>query len=331
MHKPSIQALLFKTLFPRPRQGDPTTLHDHIRQNLIPEVRTETTNFYGAIDCPEAQFPGLDYSYPPHRRRLACFPWHRRLFRAFDELRLTKNEIWSFCTWEGTKAEKENYEASIGRRIRDTTIDGIAPADEIRPPLAQPAPDPHPWQAQPQVSDFSRNLLEAGTEAAAYSGSEDDVDVLANNYDDALSLHLQAAAAARAAGTRDFEANEQWEQWLKEAMERNELDVDGMLEAIRQGRPFSISPSHILDASVHPPTLGLASGPRAATGPVTPTLTMVSNARAAPRGTTAMNNTQVAMANVWNLGNQIVRSVHGGNVAIIAPSSANSRTAAEAR
>ena len=103
--------------------------------------------------------------------------------------------------------------------------------------------------------------------------------------------------------------DERWEQWLKEAMERNELGVDGMLEAIRQGQPFPISPSHILDATVNPPTLSL-------------TATGLGPSSSAPTTASAMNDTQIAMVNVWNLGNEIVRNVNAGNVAIVAPNPA---------
>jgi hypothetical protein len=306
MHKPSISTLIYKTLFPRPRQGDPTTFSAHINRNLVPEVRIETANFYGALDCIEAQYPGLDYSYGPHRRRLSRFPWHKKLFRAFDELSLTRNEILSLCQWEGTKSAKDKYERDVGREIRDTTMDGIAPADQNRRPVAYPNPDLRDWRAAARMTMADRLLVEDGFEGEADPESDGEMDILSTSNGDSLNAHLRSAAEARARGEGGVVLDEQWEQWLKEAMERNELGVDGMLEAIRQGRPFAISPSHIIDATVHPPTLSLANPPSG----LDPN---------APAAASAMNDTQIAMVNVWNLGNEIVRNVNAGNASLVAP------------
>jgi hypothetical protein len=308
MHKPSISILVYRTLFPRPRQGDPSTFSAHINRNLVPEVRIETANFYGALDCIEAQYPGLDYSHVPHRRRLSRFPWHKKLFRAFDELGLTRDEILSLCQWEGTKSAKDKYETDVGRVIRDTTMDGIAPADERRRPIAHPHPRLRGWQAAAGLT-LAHPPLEDGIEGEADQESDGDNDNLSTSRHDALNARLRSAAEARARAEGTAVPNEQWEQWLKEAMERNEFGVDGMLEAIRQGRPFQISPSHILDATVNPPTLSLATS---ASGPHS----------SAPTTASAMNDTQMAMVNVWNLGNEIVRNVNAGNAAIVAPAPA---------
>lgn len=317
MHKPAISTLVYKTLFPRPRQGDPTTLSAHINRNLVPEVRVETANFYGALDCIEAQYPGLDYSHPPHRRRLSRFPWHKKLFRVFDELGLTRNEILSLCQWEGTKSAKDKYERDVGRVIRDTTMDGVAPADEWRRPVALPNPDLRDWRAAARLTLADQPLVEDGEESEADQDSDDDMDILSPDEGNNLNARLRSAAEARATAEGRMVPDEQWEQWLKEAIERNEVGVDGMLEAIRQGRPFPISPSHILDATVDPPTLSLtttASGSR-------------QNASAAP---SALNDTQIAMVNVWNLGNEVVRNVNAGNAAIVAPAPAAAATATAA-
>lgn len=317
MHKPSISSLIYKTLFPRPRQGDPTTFSAHINRNLVPEVRIETANFYGALDCIEAQYPGLDYSYAPHRRRLSRFPWHKKLFRAFDELCLTRNEILSLCQWEGTKSAKDKYERDVGRLIRDTTIDGIAPAAASRRPVALANPDLRDWQTAARLTVANQPLVEDGFEAEADHNSGGGMHALPTSNYNNLNVHLRSAAVARARGGGGVGLDEQWEQWLKEAMERNGLGVDGMLEAIRQGRPFAISPSHIVDATVHPPTLSLA-----ATAPG-----LLSSTPAAVSG---MNDTQIAYVNVWNLGNEIVRNVNAGNASLVAPVPAAAAAAAAA-
>jgi hypothetical protein len=306
MHKPYVSTLVFRTLFPRPRQGDPTTLSAHINRNLVPEVRIETANFYGALDCIEAQYPGLNYSHAPHRARLSRFPWHKKLFRAFDELNLTKDEILTLCQWEGTKSAKDKYERDVGRLIRDTTMDGIAPAVESRMPVAHPNPDLRRWRAAASQATADQRLVENNTEGEVDQDSDGDIDILSTSNGDNLNAHLRAAAEVRAGGEGGLVLDEQWEQWLKEAMERNELGVDGMLEAIRQGRPFAISPSHILDATVHPPTLSLAN-------------TASGQRSNAPPTASTMNDTQIAMVNVWNLGNEIVRNVNAGNAALVAP------------
>jgi hypothetical protein len=317
MHKPSVSSLIFKTLFPRPRQGDPTTFSAHINRNLVPEVRIETANFYGALDCIEAQYPGLDYSHAPHRRRLSRFPWHKKLFRAFDELCLTRNEILSLCQWEGTKSAKDKYERDVGRLIRDTTMDGVAPAAASRRPVAHVNLDLRDWRAAARLTVADQRLVEDGFEGEVDPNSEGGIDILSASNDSNLNVHIRSAAQARARGGGGFGLDEQWEQWLKEAMERNGLGVDGMLEAIRQGRPFAISPSHIVDATVHPPTLSLA-------------MTAPESRSSAPAAVSGMNDTQIAYVNVWNLGNEIVRNVNAGNASLVAPAPAAAAAAAAA-
>ncbi|KAI9837058.1 MAG: hypothetical protein M1819_000707 [Sarea resinae] len=122
--KPLTQ-VVYNHLFPHPRPTDPASFAVHLSRNLIPEVRIETATFYGTLDTIEARYPGLDYSYGPHRMRLGRFTWHRRLFRAFDELRLTESEIAALCRWEGTKWARERYEADEGIKVLDTTGDEI--------------------------------------------------------------------------------------------------------------------------------------------------------------------------------------------------------------
>ncbi|KAJ6144283.1 hypothetical protein N7470_008178 [Penicillium chermesinum] len=121
MRKPSLSQIVYNATFPRPRTSDPGSFAAHINRHLVPEVRMETNNFYGPPDCIEAQYPGLDYSYAPHRLRLGRFPWHRRLFRVFDELGLTREEISELCCWEGTKSARTRYELEEGVTVRDTT------------------------------------------------------------------------------------------------------------------------------------------------------------------------------------------------------------------
>lgn len=127
MHGQSISQLVYRHLFAVSRASDPPCFSAHLKNNLVPEIRQETSTFYGSFESLEAKYPGLDYTHPPHRMRLGRFPHHRRLFRAFDELGLTKNEILSLCRWEGTRWARESYERQERVKIRDTTGDGISP------------------------------------------------------------------------------------------------------------------------------------------------------------------------------------------------------------
>jgi hypothetical protein len=121
MKAPAIDQLVYECLFPKPKATDPQNFQGLLQRNLVPEVRLETQAFYGHLSSQEAKYPGLDYSYQPHRVRLSRYTWHRRLFRAFDNLGLTKSEIASLTKWEGTRWAKERFEREQGIVIRDTT------------------------------------------------------------------------------------------------------------------------------------------------------------------------------------------------------------------
>jgi hypothetical protein len=225
MHKPSITQLVYKHLYPRPNtQKDPPSFAQFVSRLLVHEVRTETTNFYGSLNCVEAQYPGLDYSFWAHRQRLGRFPHHKRLFRAFDELGLTKNEIYSICQWEGTKSAKDKYEKDAGRKITDTTLEDVTVEEDRQPPVV------YFYGEEDERSDMSEDEMNTLP------------DEVTESYGVQLNEQLRAAADAHARG-QPVVFDEQWEQWLKEALERNELGVDAIMGAIREGRPFPNSPS----------------------------------------------------------------------------------------
>ncbi|CRK33273.1 hypothetical protein BN1723_003950 [Verticillium longisporum] len=119
----AVDQLVFESMFSKSRAGDPPNFHAFLQRTLILEVRSEVHAFFGHLDTQEAKYPGLDYCNPVHRVRLSRWPWHRRLFRAFDSLRLTPNEIANLTKWEGTKWAKERYEKEQGITIRDTAAD----------------------------------------------------------------------------------------------------------------------------------------------------------------------------------------------------------------
>lgn len=121
MKPPAIDQLVYECMFPKPKATDPQSFQALLQRQLVPEVRLETQAFYGHLSSQEAKYPGLDYSYRPHRVRLSRYQWHRRLFRAFDNLGLTESEIASLTKWEGTRWAKERFEREQGIVIRDTT------------------------------------------------------------------------------------------------------------------------------------------------------------------------------------------------------------------
>lgn len=222
MHKPLVSQLLYKTLYPKPRQNDPSSWAQHISRHLVPEVRLETAAFYGQLDNIEAQYPGLDYAYPPHRQRLWRYPYHRRLFRAFDELHLTRDEILSLCQWEGTRSAKQKYESDSNTEIRDTTLDDMARAEPAQRPIAiiEQVPEPHGSvnvafcrRREGVITDEQSSGLMDLPEESEESGEEDD------SYGVELNHHLRAAAEARSRG-ENVVVDEGFERFVRN-MERN--------------------------------------------------------------------------------------------------------------
>lgn len=245
MHKPPLPQLVYNAIFPKARTNDPASFAAHISRNLVPEVRIETSTFYGTLDCIEAQYPGLDYSHPPHRMRLSRFPWHKKLFKAFDDLGLTEGEIASLCRWEGTKSARERYERDEGVKVRDTTADDVFLA--VQP--ARPSVQIHSWDEGelPTVLDKELRDNEVQTEEETeenlenYETADEDEDISEDeveSYGVELNQRLLEATAARERGA-DVSLDEDWEQWLKEAVESG--GYSDMFNTIRSGRPFGSS------------------------------------------------------------------------------------------
>lgn len=248
MHKPSIAQAVYNATFPRPKSSDPTSFNLHITRNLVPEVRIETSAFYGSLDCIEAQYPGLDYSYGPHRMRLGRFPWHRRLFEVFDELGLTNAEIDSLCRWEGTKSARERYEKEEGVKVHDTTADGVRPATPAPPPSARFPTDEAAatptYSAQDSAKDIDSTVVQEMLPMMATTQQQSEGDDFEGDYSDGemesygmqLNQRLIYATAARERGDNTIPLDEDWEQWLKEAVERG--SYSDMLNAVRTGQPL---------------------------------------------------------------------------------------------
>lgn len=222
MKRPSVHDIVFKHQFPNPRQNEPQNFYTHVQRNLVPEVRVEVQTFYGALDSLEAQYPGLNYTHEPHRRRLGRFPWHRRLFRTFDQLRLTNDEILSICQWEGTKSAKDKYEAETGRNIRDTTADSVAPIE----------------RSDPRATILRIPRRQPSTETMAHIGALDEQKVADQSDEDEIqaSVGVQLNDQLMAVDEGDSPNEGPLEEWLKYMHER-EVDRDSVLQAIRAGHP----------------------------------------------------------------------------------------------
>ena len=228
MKKPRIEELVTSRLYPQRKDIDPSDWQTHIRRSLIQEVRTETVCFYGPVDCLEAQYPGLDYANPAHRLRLSRFPAHRKLFRVFDELRLTNYEIQRLCTWEGTRWARRTYEANNKVKIKDTTWNGIEDFTNQRPTVTVAPSCTEEIEAEPgEISDNNPDS-EGEDEEMIDSDESDELseeeseDELQRSVGVDLNQRLLVATEARARG-EEATIDADWEQWLKEAAERGDL------------------------------------------------------------------------------------------------------------
>lgn len=286
-----IDELVHECMFPpsKAKATDPQNFHALLQRSLVPEVRAETTSFYGDLDTKEAQYPGLDYSHPPHRRRLSRFTWHRRLFRAFDTLGLTKSEIAGLTKWEvshfgktilwrgvrqtkflqGTIWAKKRYEAEQGIIIKDTTGDCIE--DWVEPALRQP-------RAQPQVAEVEEmEAVEAEEDSDDMDEDEEDSEMEIESVGVELNERLRAAVAQREAGDTAAVLDSEWEEWLKDAVEGEGLPAypppnvpDGafvmpgipprLLNRVRLGQLHPLLPEHLRAMARHRPT-GVRSVP----------------------------------------------------------------------
>ena len=229
MRKPKIEELVMSRLFPQRKDVDPTDWQNHIRRSLVQEVRKENVCFYGTFNCLEAQYPGLDYAHPAHRLRLNRFPCHRKLFKVFDELRLTDYEIQRLCKWEGTRWARETYEANNRVKIKDTTWNGV---DDFRNRRAT-VTVASAWTGEAietESGEISDNDVDSedendemgdSDEGDEFSEAESE-DELQRSVGVDLNQRLLAATEARARGEQAT-IDADWEQWLKEAAERGDL------------------------------------------------------------------------------------------------------------
>ncbi|KAI1656957.1 hypothetical protein F4813DRAFT_390298 [Daldinia decipiens] len=217
-----VDQLVYEFMFQKPRTSDPQNFHTLLHRNLIPEVRQEVHSFYGHLDTQEAKYPGLDYTHRIHRIRLSRWQWHRRLFRAFDALRLTDSEIASLTKWEGTKWAKERFERDSGIVIKDTAFDDIAEwvEPEDRPQTARATQT----TTLPQVAATPDEDMDGEQEEDEDEDEdEEDSDGELTSVGIPLNEQLRERAARHEAGDTSLPLDEEWEQWLKNAIEAGEF------------------------------------------------------------------------------------------------------------
>lgn len=224
MRKPLVEELIMSRLFVTKKDTDPDDWHTHVRRNIVQEVRAETLRFYGPTDCLEAQYPGLDYNRRDHRLRLNHFPYHRRLFRVFDQLRLVDSEIQNLCKWEGTRCAREQYQKKNRTIIIDTTWDGVVDLKGSLTAATQASlRGGHVEVESGELSDIvilgEEDEEGAGSVEEEQVPNDDSEDELQRSVGVELNQRLLAATEARARG-EDVIIDADWEQWLKEAAER---------------------------------------------------------------------------------------------------------------
>ncbi|ROV96336.1 hypothetical protein VPNG_09053 [Cytospora leucostoma] len=244
-----VDQLVYEHMFPKPRSQDPQNFHALLQRHLILEVRQEVHSFYGHLDTPEAKYPGLDYNNPIHRIRLGRWQWHRRLFRAFDSLRLTPNEIAGLTKWEGTRWAKERYEREQNTIIRNTAADGMAQwiVPEGRTVMPGGVRTFEEDLSMAEVDDAEEDEEEEEEEEEEEDEEEEDSEGELESVGIALNERLRERVAARNAGDLSLPVDEAWEQWFKNAVETGEISY--MRERIAHVSPQDLFPSRFIDAA----------------------------------------------------------------------------------
>lgn len=271
----SVDQLVYEYMFPKPRATDPPNFHSLLHRHLILEVRQEVQAYFGHISTQEAKYPGLDYSHRIHRIRLSRWPWHRRLFRAFDGLGLTRSEIATLTKWEGTKWAKERFERDSGVLIRDSAGDGIEDWVEVedRVPITR-----HIETKASQDNELAVERADEEMEHDTYNDEDDEDDEEDDEEEDgretrgeqeraeddesegelesigvALNERLRERAARHQAGDTSEPLDEEWEQWLKNAIESGELPflADQILSRPENSTPVpqALFPPRMLSAA----------------------------------------------------------------------------------
>ncbi|KAI0473807.1 hypothetical protein GGR56DRAFT_551120 [Xylariaceae sp. FL0804] len=208
----STDQLVYEFIFPKPKTSDPQNFQSLLHRHLIVEVRQEVHSFYGHLDTQEAKYPGLDYTHRIHRIRLSRWPWHRKLFRAFDGLRLTHAEIGGLTKWEGTKWAKERFERDSGFTIRDTASDDVG--EWVEP------------EDRAQASRATTRAESADVEEPSADEDMEGEDDSEGELENAIRAMRETLESQLEGGDRAdplVPLDEEWEQWLKNAIDSGEL------------------------------------------------------------------------------------------------------------
>lgn len=254
MKKPETWRLVLAYLQPNKTSFEAHDWRSYVSKHLLPEIGYENARYYGNAEGNEIRQPGLDYASPSHRSRLAAFPRHQQLFAVLDRLRLTNAEIQAFCSWDGTRTAKESWERRHKQKIRDTTWDGVNDFQKPPPTVTVMPQGQELEQAEPAIDqvqdeeDTEDELLE--------DTSEDEV---VQSVGLSLNRRLLAAAAARGRG-ENVDMDPDWEQWIKELMERG-LVTENFLQNLQPGtnriQPQPLSDQYVATSAL--PTMHLDS------------------------------------------------------------------------
>jgi hypothetical protein len=124
--------------------------------------------------------------------------------------------------WEGTRWAKERFERDQGIHIRDTTADGM-------PNYADPS-DPYSAQALRARTEALEDPMADGEEARHDEEAEVEADLYEESDGElesvgvALNERLRQRVAMRnMSGDNSMPLDEEWENWLKHAIESGEL------------------------------------------------------------------------------------------------------------
>ena len=222
MKKPEVWKLVLGRLLPAKSDFSRDDWRTYIHRYLLPEIQAETLRFYGETTSPEALHPGLDYANAGHRARLLVFPRHNQLFGVFDRLRLTDGEIQALCKWEGTLLAKEHYERQHKMEIKDTTWDGIQAYNKQTPSAYS-----MPRRLSQRGGQFtSKTACELGSDDEA---AMDDEEMENSEEEGEEPIEGSEDELQRSYGVEvnqlltDGNMEADWEQWMKEAIERGEM------------------------------------------------------------------------------------------------------------
>lgn len=245
MMQPPIDELVYGYLFPKARPSDPSSFAAFLQRHLIYEVRQEVHSYYGHIDTQEAKYPGLDYNHHIHRIRLSRWQWHRRLFRAFDALRLTECEIANLTKWEGTRWAKEKYEEEQGIVIRDTADDGFP---DLRNPVRTKPEFGYELYGEAAPEAVEKDEDEVMKEDEGMKEDEDEDETMSDE-DEIPPTTVSPYTRYQSVVPNSMLAIP-LEDWLKNALETGEIPrhsdipTPHIIAAAREGRWHEMPPSY---------------------------------------------------------------------------------------